>query len=443
MRPPFGKLIVILFVVICLCLLVLTRSYDPKNVLNHIEKKENSNVHVMNSKSPFNCYDLPTTNTDIWLKAESRPTGLCNQLFGIYSFIPVAMLLNASLIISDVFSRHSFENRWPIPSSGWSKVPFSNIFDWEYFHNYWLRYGINTVEGKFYERCLSVYYKSNYTLRQIVRRPEFFPVNSDRILQMVHDSNISVPIPNRTILALSSQHGFITMFNFWSHLPLLKIVHESFQPAPTMQKYITSILNALPNNTVAVHLRLENDLWGNDNAKFIDQLELALKHIHASSCFQAVSNDSTGRYIDPPPLYISSGIFKLSTSDILSANPHPKLRSKATKALQQLQIHGFNQLYFRDQQMISLFSNITNNPAIRDTIGDPLLYSRFLPEEIAYIDLMVSRSAHCFINAHIGSSFSYFIDRMRYLDQGIPLGGDKINEENFGKSSFFKFWGLR
>ena len=64
------------------------------------------------------------------------------------------------------------------------------------------------------------------------------------------------------------------------------------------------------------------------------------------------------------------------------------------------------------------------------------------PEQAALVDLTISRSCQCFVSSHYSSSFSYMAQRMRVMDKGQVLRYPEIGDVNFGKSGYFKQWGL-
>ena len=114
---------------------------------------------------------------------------------------------------------------------------------------------------------------------------------------------------------------------------------------------------------------------------------------------------------------------------------------------------GFEHIHTRESLLNTIMhSNINNNNnngnntekafstlALEELKRD---ISALLPEQAALIDLMLGRLCGCFISAHYASSFSYMVQRMRQLDRGQVIRYPDIGENNFGKSGYFKQWGV-
>ena len=182
--------------------------------------------------------------------------GLCNQLFGVYSYAPVALLYNASLIVTDMHSRHTFRDTWPIASSKWSQVPFSQMFNFEHFAGYWLdKYNLTFVDKNDYRNCFN---SSN--LLPLKRIPDFWPLDDSELLSLIKNVSIPPNTPSKDrIYYIDAEVGFTTLYNFHprSKQYLLKDVVHSLQPAPLIQSIINNLINSLPKTYVAAHFRLE------------------------------------------------------------------------------------------------------------------------------------------------------------------------------------------
>lgn len=104
---------------------------------------------------------------------------------------------------------------------------------------------------------------------------------------------------------------------------------------------------------------------------------------------------------------------------------------------------GFNSIYTRET-LIAKVVQKKKEIHMKSIDKTPFNTSIFelLPEQGAYIDLLMSRQSTCFIPAHLPSSFSYMSQRMRQFDNGQVLKYTQITEENFGISEEFKQWGV-
>ena len=99
------------------------------------------------------CNAFPDNGNKMWLFAESpKHFGLCNQLFGVFGFAPLAVMYNASLIVGPLVSRESFSSEYH--KAVWIDVPFSDFFDFEHFSNFWYkRHGLQVVDQTDYLNC--------------------------------------------------------------------------------------------------------------------------------------------------------------------------------------------------------------------------------------------------------------------------------------------------
>lgn len=139
-----------------------------------------------------------------------------------------------------------------------------------------------------------------------------------------------------------------------------------------------------------------------------------------------------------PHLFISSGLYPTSFN-ISSVNPISSknssnsnttaigahiYRSKIVKSV--LKELGFKSIYTKSDLFISAEKH--------QSFPSDIIFNLY-PELDAYIDLEIARRSTCFIPAHIASSFSYFIQRLRELDNGIELS--KIGSPHARFKAFF------
>lgn len=202
-------------------------------------------------------YNLKRT----WVKGENAMNGLSNQLFGIYSYIPVAMLWNVSLIVGDVYSRDSFQNAMA-KYEGWNSMPFSSFFDFDHFQTTWIKRGIAVLEISQFEKACGF---EKYQSLTVTREPAFWP-NKDLVInQMLEKSEISLPVSDYTVLQFDAlRPKFTAMYNFWKggmrNKLLLLHVHRSLRPAKAIRRVVSAVLREVPNPFLVAHIRLEGKI---------------------------------------------------------------------------------------------------------------------------------------------------------------------------------------
>lgn len=188
--------------------------------------------------------------------------GLSNQIFGIYSYIPVALLWNVSLIVGDVYSRRTFDKAMAKYDESWVGLPFSNFFDFPHFAETWAKRGVTMMEHRQYaESCIA----SSYKVLTVQREPSFWPNKDQVINKMLEKAEIPLPIPNNTVVQFDAQRPkFTAIYNFWKggmrNKLLLLHVHRSLRPAQHLQRVIDAILGELPAHFMVAHIRLEGEM---------------------------------------------------------------------------------------------------------------------------------------------------------------------------------------
>lgn len=237
--------------------------------------KQLASANIACSELPF-----PLNTHTKWLIAENAMNGLSNQLFGIYSYVPVAILWNVSLVVGEVFTRTSFENEVK-KYEGWLSVPFSSFFDWQHFSSTWARRGIASIEvGAFNNSCTA----QRIPTRVVTREPHFWP-NKDLIInRMLEKSSIPIPVPKNTILQFDPVYPKLTaMYNFWKgglrNKLLLLQVHRSIRPAPHLQRIIDAIVATLPGVFYVAHVRLEGTSVCAWRLSHCSNLPIILSHV--------------------------------------------------------------------------------------------------------------------------------------------------------------------
>lgn len=226
-----------------------------------------------------------------------------------------------------------------------------------------------------------------------------------------------------------------------------------------------------------------------EETTFEAELETALSTINTHSCLAHLARTPSGQVIDPPGIYIASGLFNASTYRVINSSGDGINRGSATVGksvpsahtsradivLQRLRAMGFSRIYTREGLLGAVLSRLATavgSDMINDsgavsgvgsgTDSTTKTSSRYTyknltqaelaalshtihtlaPEQAALVDLTVSRACHCFVSSHYSSSFSYMAQRMRVMDKGQVLRYPEIGDANFGKSGYFKQWGL-
>lgn len=369
-----------------------------------------------------------------WIIGENAINGLCNQILGIFSYVPVAILWDVNLVVGEMFSRSSFD---AVASNleNWKRVPFSTFFDWAHFSGFWLQHGLRTLEYHEYLRdCLN----DQSTVVTIVKDPSFWPVKNSILMEMLAKSSVPFPIPPNKVLKLDDEHSkFTALFNYWKgglkHKLLLLKVHNSLRPSPAVSRVLHALVGELPADFVSVHVRLEADYLLFKKLSFNEELPAALSYIRSHKCFQSdlwTSNSSALAH--SLPIFVASGLF----SGGVGSTGNDASAARAQSLLRGLGELGFSEIYTR-QSLIDRVMRDVEKRSMQDEFD-------LLPEVGAMVDLLISRHERCtcFVDSHKSSSFSYMAQRLRQMDGGQVLKYTEITPELFGVSEEFKQWGV-
>jgi hypothetical protein len=157
-----------------------------------------------------NCRSLISTEMSQtqWLLGETNPGGLCNQLFGIFSYIPFARLMKTNLIIGPVYSRRSFTTTFNEFIISKIELQFSYLFDLNHYQRYWKEKGIQIVESHTIDKCL------NRSAILIAQRPRFFSLSDSELMDMMKKSNIALPLVGKgTGIRVEENCRFTALYN--------------------------------------------------------------------------------------------------------------------------------------------------------------------------------------------------------------------------------------
>ena len=367
------------------------------------------------------CY--PLYLSDRWYIGRINRGGLCNMLFSVYGQVPLALLLNSSLILSEMYSRHSFTDKWESVAGNPIFLQFSTFYDIHKFATYWKqRSNLTIIEVPNQETCLGNNRIHDITFNGV----RWCPGDSDcGVMTKVELSGISLPLDNSVnFIRVSPDICVWRFYNFWQsnqHLQLLQAVHQSLHPAKLIQERVKSVDNHFRHLNLsywAVHLRLEPDVAfesDENDSDFRILLEEQRQFILDSKCYRnsLVQNKSL------PGIHASSGIFQYND------HHHDVLFRRAVLAVKMLREIGFT------------------------TIHHGHYDEAILPEHQALADLYISRQAECFIPCYMrspkASSFSYLAVRFRQLDAVKDLRMENradIKQEYEPGYNEFHEWGI-
>lgn len=404
------------------------------------------------------CTPLPSgNNDDRWLHASTAIGGLCNQIGAVMSYIPAAKIFSMNVVVSAVYSRHSFEDHWPTPDSKWSPLPFSWFFDMEHFQRFWSQRRIDAVDIETFQNRCPVHDQpsaASGTIYNITRNPAFGAVPKATLLKMLRQSNLPTPLPSSAVYQISARIKYLTLYNFWEDPELLLDVYRSLQPAPILRKFVVSLQKQLDGPYIAVHLRLEPDYWGHNTSHTLIEVDKAMWWLSTAPCLQphrSANGSGSGVFVTVqgerrelplfdgaqlPRVYISSGLFgadvKEAPASLTASREWAHRATKGVTVAKQTQhyLKAMGLTLVNQMRLLRpLFRHIdaTQDEAAREKWGDPFKYRLLAPEQLAFIDLEMARLATCFIPAHVGSSFSYLATRMRDWDRGVTLSFDEVH----------------
>ena len=182
-----------------------------------------------------------------WLIGEHSPGGFCNQLFGIYSTIPLARLIGANLILGPIFSRRSFTTTYEKFKENMVALPYSSFFDYGHLRKFWRERGLQVVQKVDVKECM------NMSAVLAIKRPRFFSHNDQELHNMLSASNFSLPLPRGVGVSVTENHGLTALYDHLQdgntlllkeegqnatsnrHLQQLADTHSSLQPNGKMR----------------------------------------------------------------------------------------------------------------------------------------------------------------------------------------------------------------
>lgn len=400
---------------------------------------------------------------DIWLKGESAPVPFASQIFAVYSFAPVSFIFQTNLILGDLYSRKIFSSSTQptVSAAGASElagaskgamtaVAFSSFFDVRHFVAYWAKHKKAVITSQDSEICLA----GNRTIVKIKRVPDFFPIQKSEFSSLLGLSKVKFPFQSNQTVVIDSPNKFVALYWFWNDLPMLQYVHTSLKPAPQIDRFVQAILKELPRGFVAIHVRLDSgSMAALANSSSAETKSTFVQHILDSHCLSEVAKFDNS-FVDPPPIYLVTNAIghhhhhhtggkkrpgaSLSTGS-LSSNADDKARLLMTE----LSSLGFHLIHTKTTLTELITMKLLEKSFEGKPVGgDANVFHRLLPEQLTYIDMLVSRASSCFIPSHIPTTFSYLVERFRKFDKNIYEPYENINNATYGSLSMYRQWGF-
>eukprot|EP01036_Dinobryon_divergens_P028025 gene28025-36907_t len=393
-------------------------------------------------KSEGKC--LPTTESNRWLLGETIIGGLCNQLFGVYSIIPMARLLHADgVVVGPMHSRFdNYEVDYKEVQKRHRAVPFSSFFDWQHLKRFWAARNLTLLEWHVVpNHCLSP--GPNIEMVKF-KRPRFYSFSDAEIAQMAAKSGHPLPLPSpggpeaRQLVSVESEWKMQAFYNNWQspqHLERLLEFHQSLRPSALLRHLVHRILAALPTHFWAAHIRLEGDavLMQKNDQGFDAALPQHMQRIQTSHCIMRHGNLTSSRL---PALFVASGLFQSAAADGGSGFSSRRL----SRVLEQLHSMGFEPHNVFSRSGLLTASNLTlveRRGNLTEETEEDITIKKLTPDQWALVDLEVCKAASCFIPSHFSSSFSYTINRHRQMAKGMLLERDRLDVP----TNEFTIWG--
>lgn len=402
----------------------------------------------------FTCEKFYSMKYDVWLYGEAPPIAFPTQLLAVYSFAPTALLLQTSLVLG-MFTVHEPMKSADLTASSheWKaiQVPFSYFFDTEHFITYWAEHSLTVTPWKTYRSCFSQSYlplsPSNtpttphtHYLRNVSRIPEFFPIDLTQFIYFANTSSLkntfSFPFDNHEYVTVEGRFGLTAMYPFWNDFLRLQQVHQSLQPSRFIALYVKLMLQQLPEEFIAINLRIDDIAFGNIAGKNNTNdarrgTEKLISYIEQHPCIQKHGKQS--------PIYLSTNV-----------KPYVKMdRKRMKKLLEELQEKGFKNVKTRKMMMDLLILNRTTNAvkSKKSKIDESLLVLSEVeavvsPEQLQFVDMLVSKRSVCLVPSLVPSLASYLIRRMKALDGGIEEKYEDVTPQSYGNMVFYRDWGL-
>lgn len=378
-----------------------------------------------------------------WLHVTSARSGLCNQLFGVLGFLPIANLFSLNIIVGNLFSRLSFRQDFHTLSQTAQPMPFSHFFDWDHYRDAAKanHSQINQVvqEIDVNDAC-GAHFLGNRTLFVPKR---FWPFSRKGLFEVLDTQNVTLPRPAGSVMRLGDDLITTFQFNNPDNTPR-SYLDQQFESLSrlnaTLQFIYETIIQRLPSDYLAVHVRLEHDVLGTHEAEKNHTHFNLLVHgyLDEVEAVYAKGHPETGGPIPHHQriVYMSTGLFHNF----------------------QLHQHGNHSGHFRPNAVMRIFTAAGYTPLWSDRVlalpgSSPEqtqrgakareLLEALGAEQKALVDLFVCKHAGGFVGSKpFGSSFTYLIWRWREYELRIPKSEMEVIMSKEA-SRGFESWGIR
>lgn len=168
-----------------------------------------------------------------WLIVRHNSGGFCNQLFGMYSSIPLARLIGTNIILGPMRTRKSFTAALSDTNDDMTvMLPYSSFFNISVHREHWARKNLQIVEYEKFVECV------NLSAIVPLNKPRFFSFSDKDLLSMVNTSKCSLPFSPGVGVEVVGGHGMTSLYNHLQsgvntrnrHLRQLADIHRSFVP---------------------------------------------------------------------------------------------------------------------------------------------------------------------------------------------------------------------
>eukprot|EP01040_Poterioochromonas_malhamensis_P009309 gene9309-10109_t len=464
-------------------------SNKPKNSQKPPKKEKSKKASKGSKASNANgidqssCEAMHKETNDVWLLGETMSESpFSAQLLAVYSYVPVSFAFDANLIITDLWAHEYKIEKGEIRGTNMIKKAFSSFFDYNRFVTYWSRHGKKIISLNAYKSCFrnsndtihdtlqlssnrkkklskkkllelnSRYYHSITTIHRI---PEFYPYTREDFYKFFTYANLStesqftLPFTPHQQLRIESRYKMTGLYSFWNDSTMLSSVYSALQPAVPIEKVSHAIIEILPKPTIAIHIRMDNeafyDIWIKLQSNE-DLYQKLIEMILESSCFHEYvkvhknNNHTTYEIIKQPMLYISMNF----QPDLKGAQVRKQRIIQSFLNIGFYGIYNNDRMYylFLEQQRKIKEGQHPEKSELNDHITSLSLMQSLSPEQLSYVDMIVSRSSACFVPSVVPSLHSYMTARMRSLDGKVFEKYEDINVSSYGPMYFYRDWGF-
>ena len=344
---------------------------------------------------PHNCEDIRSLNAS-WFLGNSAPSGLCNQLTAVYSYISTAILLKANLVLGPLYSRLTFSDTFEdFFTKRNIELPLGSFYDFDYFLRFWRERNVSIVDT-WGVSCFAM----NDTLD--LHRERFLSFSDEEIVRMAERSNINVPSRANALIrvydaAPKAPFWKTSLVAFYDHrnqgenqLQRLLEVHHSLTPAPAIELSVQIITSALLRNQryIGVHVRIESDIMSFED--LTKNMNKTVNHILNHPClfnYHALGLEGAAS----TTLYLASGVFNgnFSIGETLETIYDSSRRRNAF--LQALRSGGYRGRVAQKSSLETVNAHRLN--------GEQRQQLQLYPEQLALVDLVLLKESICFVPA--------------------------------------------